>query len=540
MTRHIPDAAFWALAACTLLAVVFAVRERQIRRALRKRVAALQDSSDARDEELAHLATARLPALAESLPVPGIRNERLATQGFGQSLQAVLGQFEEAVNRTRTRSDESARASLMATMRALQGLANEQQAAISTMQDRHDNGKVLQDLLEIDHMNSQFGRRAQVVAVLCGAWPGRQRAASALDDVVRGATSRIRDYLRVEAHGHADIAVVDRAVEPVVLAVAELLDNAARHSPPHTMVQVNIQRTHNGAVIVIDDGGVGMHDEELRQATQMLSGQQELDITRLSDPPQFGLPVVGLLATRYGFRVSVDSQSPYGGVRAVVFMPSTLLTTAPDDTPVMLTPPQMPDSGEVRPTPGGLPRRRRQQPGEEPRPAPRPYPAPMSHATEAEPALPGNPPSDTRRRAAREAAALMAALQRGTRSGRAANHATDEPQPAAEPAPQQAQTPQGTPNAAGPPRPTPAPQPPAPQAHPAAPPHPHTAPAPAPTAHPRHAAQPQPTQPAQPNQPGPSNGMIRPGQPTPSPLLPEPSDSPADWPRSGTGHIPPS
>ncbi|MGW0737240.1 hypothetical protein ACWD10_32925, partial [Streptomyces sp. NPDC002851] len=56
---------------------------------------------------------------------------------------------------------------------------------------------------EIDHANAQFGRRAQAIAVLSGSWPGRQRAASALTDVVRGAKSRIRDYRRVQIHGQA-------------------------------------------------------------------------------------------------------------------------------------------------------------------------------------------------------------------------------------------------------------------------------------------------------------------------------------------------
>jgi predicted regulator of Ras-like GTPase activity (Roadblock/LC7/MglB family) len=160
-------------------------------------------------------------------------------------------------------------------MRAVQSLANEQQAAISAMQDRHDDPDVLSDLLRIDHMNSQLGRRAQATAVLCGSWPGQHRSASSLTDVVRGATSRIRDYLRVSIPAEADIAVVSRAVEPVVLAVAELLDNGARHSQPNTKVEVNFQQAHNGVVIMIDDAGVGMTVKELQRAARLLAGDGE-------------------------------------------------------------------------------------------------------------------------------------------------------------------------------------------------------------------------------------------------------------------------
>ena len=83
---------------------------------------------------------------------------------------------------------------------------------------------------------------------------------------------------------------------------------------------------HNGAAVVIDDAGVGMDGTRCERAAALLSGQQAVDIYRLGDPPQFGFAVIGLLAARYGFSVSVDTRSPYGGVRAVVFLPTALLT----------------------------------------------------------------------------------------------------------------------------------------------------------------------------------------------------------------------
>ncbi|MFC7646820.1 ATP-binding protein [Streptosporangium lutulentum] len=266
-----------------------AVRQWQITAALRNRNALLTTSLRIRDEEIRHLAGARLPALVESLhqnvvAVPGPLYEQLMGSEYGNNLESVVDQFTQSLNTVQARAGQSVRAALMAAMRALQGLASEQQLSISAMQDRHDHPQVLQDLLEIDHANAQFGRRAQVIAVLCGAWPGRQRAASTVEDVVRGATSRIRDYRRVRVHAQIDTAVIGRVVEPVVLAVAELLDNAARHSQPNTSVEVNIHAMHNGAVIVVDDGGVGMHDQETRQATSLLSGEKAVDVTRLGDP----------------------------------------------------------------------------------------------------------------------------------------------------------------------------------------------------------------------------------------------------------------
>ncbi|ONI91653.1 ATP-binding protein [Actinosynnema sp. ALI-1.44] len=416
--------AFWFALAAVLVAVVLLVRQRRITADLREQATGAQAVTDAWAAEEAHLVNARIPALAESLSnrpveVPGPVNPR-----FAQSHGRVLDLFADSVQQATARGEQSAKATLKSMMRAVQSLANEQQVAISAMQERHDDADVLQGLLRIDHMNSQLGRRAQATAVLCGSWPGQQRSASSLTDVVRGATSRIRDYLRVNIPIEADIAVTSRAVEPVVLAVAELLDNGARHSQPNTAVEVNFQQAHNGIAIMVDDAGVGMTAEELGRAARLLAGDGASDISRLGDPPQVGFAVIGVLAARYGFRVSVDTRSPYGGVRAVVFLPTELLTrvdkplptpAAPAPTPVPAAPaPAAAPEAEQKRTPGGLPKRKRREPAGEQAAAPS--------------APPGSPGAA---RPSEQIAAGLGAWQRGTRSGRTASPTAAEGNPQA-------------------------------------------------------------------------------------------------------------
>jgi hypothetical protein len=400
--------AFWFLLAAVLVAMFLLVRQYRSARDVRARRAAAEAGLRIRAEEENHLITARLPALAEALghrpvEVPGPRHPELA-EAHGRAIDL----FTESVQRATARGEHSAKATLKSMMRAVQSLANEQQVAISAMQDRHDDPDVLADLLRIDHMNSQLGRRAQATAVLCGSWPGQQRSASSLTDVVRGATSRIRDYLRVSVPAEADIAIVSRAVEPVVLAVAELLDNGARHSQPNTTVEVNFQQAHNGMVVMIDDAGVGMTVEELQRAALLLAGDGADDINRLGDPPQIGFAVIGVLAKRYGFRVSVDTRSPYGGVRAVVFLPTELLTRvskpAMPDSAVALPPATAPpaETEDLGRTPGGLPRRRRRDRTPE----------------QSAPAQSTPPPATKPVQPNERTATGLAAWQRGTRSGR--------------------------------------------------------------------------------------------------------------------------
>ncbi|XRQ04389.1 ATP-binding protein [Actinomadura welshii] len=418
MEQFLLATAFALVAGAGIAAAVLLVRQRQATDRLREQNAALARGLDLREKELRHLADVRLPELMDSLHNPGVRvagplhDLDREAPAYGQSLQTVMDLFAGSAARVRERADRSAKSTLRAMMRAVQSLANEQQLAISTMQERHDDPDVLEGLLRIDHMNAQLGRRAQATAVLCGSWPGQQRSASSMTDVVRGATSRIRDYLRVNLEGTVNSAVTSRAVEPVVLTVAELLDNAARHSRPDTFVEVNFRSAHNGVAITIDDAGVAMDADELQRASDLLSGEASVDIHRLGDPPQVGFAVAGVLAARYGFRVTVDSRSPYGGVRAVVFVPSTLITSVPDARPPEPVPAPRPaaESGTAPQdgpsTAGGLPKRSRIAVAERP-----------GGAEEADPADTGEWPAA---RPARETAAGLGAWQRGTRSGRAA------------------------------------------------------------------------------------------------------------------------
>lgn len=447
MEQQVLAVAVVCLAVAVLGVAALLFRQRRVSVRLRGRVAVLEGGQRIRDEELAHLVNVRLPTMAEALwgrpvDVPGPLHPRLLDTPYGRHLDKITELVGEAREEAKTRAEESAKATLKSMMRGVQSLANEQQLEISRMQARHDDPDVLEGLLKIDHMNAQLGRRAQASAVLCGSWPGLQRSASSLTDVVRGATSRIRDYLRVQVNSQVSEAVASRAVEPVVLAVAELLDNAARHSQPTSPVEVNFRPAHNGMAIVIDDAGVAMSAEELGRAERLLSGQEKVEINRLGDPPQVGFAVIGVLAARYGFKVSVDTRSPYGGVRAVVFLPAGLMARSADpkgkepkgkepkgkDVKVEITPPRAVPAqaaATVRPaeeatrrpslTANGLPRRRRVSARTE---TTAQAPTVRSEAaTHEETAGPGSladvrPPS-------RKTAAGLGAWQRGTKSGRA-------------------------------------------------------------------------------------------------------------------------
>lgn len=209
--------------------------------------------------------------------------------------------------------------------RRVQTSAHRMQEEAGRMVNRHPNDPdVLETSMRIDHAAAQQARYAQSLAALCGERPGQQwNEALPLSDIVRGAAGRITAYQRVEASGDPAIAVTARVVEPLIHIVAELLANAAQSSPPTTNVLVTLRHVQRGAVIEIDDCGVGMDDRRLEQARAIASGEKLVDLFTLGEVPQTGLPSVGTYARRYGFRVDLG-ESVYGGVRAIVMVPSEL------------------------------------------------------------------------------------------------------------------------------------------------------------------------------------------------------------------------
>ncbi|MEW2178625.1 ATP-binding protein [Streptomyces sp. NPDC005406] len=330
MTSYPSDVAAWLLFAALVAVGALALRYRTTAARRADRVASLEQALHAQDEEARHLLERRLPALRDVLSqgrpgdIPGPLHVELAGTPFGRAQDGVLDLFRQVADD----SEQASQGLLLAVARKLQGLANNQQMKITEMNQRHDAPEFLQDLMDIDHTNAQILRRAVGMAVICKAWPGRQHNDTPLYDVVRGAVGRILDYKRVQIVRIEDSrAVSGRAVEALVVSLAELLENATRSSSPSTPVQVHVQLTHSGVAVVIEDAGVGLNAAEREKASRLLH-DEALGVAGLGSPPRFGLAACGALARRYGFKVSVDSASAFGGMRAVVNIPSALLTDA--------------------------------------------------------------------------------------------------------------------------------------------------------------------------------------------------------------------
>ncbi|MEU7401295.1 ATP-binding protein [Streptomyces sp. NPDC044948] len=190
---------------------------------------------------------------------------------------------------------------------------------------RHISDEAYATLVEIDHLAQQMLLTASGYSVLAGDKLSRRWPATHLTDIVRAAMGRIEGYERIKHPEMGSVVVEGRAVEAVVHALAVLLDNALRYSPPAASVHVSLEQGHHACFLIVDDAGLRMDDERLLWASDVMSGEQRDDITRLGAHPQTGLRVASLLAENYGFRVELTAPNIYQGTRAMVVLPKNLL-----------------------------------------------------------------------------------------------------------------------------------------------------------------------------------------------------------------------
>ncbi|MFR9795652.1 ATP-binding protein [Streptomyces sp. MS06] len=338
---ELPDLVAGALAAGTLSALALGGgllhSRRQLARQRAETVtshARLDDVLRAYTAEVEHLAARRLPAAARNaahphVTVPGPLYPETAQAPLGGALENALQALRTELAAQHVRLDAAAQAGMRGATREIQAALYRLQDALRGLQQRYDDPELAQTLFQLDHENEQSLRRAQVAAVVCGAWVGLAREESHLVDAVTGGQARLAGYHRVAVHNHLrpGTALVSHAVEPVAVITAELLDNALRHSAPDTDVVVSLEHVHHGVCVTVDDAGVGMTRDERDRAQRLVAGRDPILLTDLGDPPRMGLAAIGRLTRQFDLDVDVASPSPYGGVRAVLLVAEHLLST---------------------------------------------------------------------------------------------------------------------------------------------------------------------------------------------------------------------
>jgi len=309
------------------------------------------------------LRTAALDIADRRLP-DAVRRLRDSTdQDFDDSIESVGITTDEEVGEVARAFDEvhreavrlaSEQASLRNNVNAMfvnlsrrsQGLVERQLRLIDDLENREQDPDQLANLFKLDHLATRMRRNNESLLVLAGTDTARRWTHPVpLNEVVLAAISEVEQYTRVKQTSAAPVSIAGNGVSDVVHLVAELLENATSYSPPVTDVLVT---SHSlgpgaGAMIEIEDQGIGMPAKELERINERLANPPIVDV---SVSRTMGLFAVGRLASRHGIRVQLRESSS-GGITAVVRLPAKLVTgdsaaSGPGRAPTLTRTPEAP------------------------------------------------------------------------------------------------------------------------------------------------------------------------------------------------------
>ena len=207
-----------------------------------------------------------------------------------------------------------------------QSLLHRQLRIIDVLEQQAASPAALADLFALDHLTTRMRRHAESLTILSGAAPGRSwNGPVPVIDVMRAAAAEVEDYTRVTVFSESDEAVAAPAVIDLIHLLAELIENATLFSPSSTRVEVRAMRVANGFAIEVEDRGLGIPPDQLRQLNAQLARPPDFDS---ADADRLGLFVAGRLAAKHGVYVSL-APSLYRGVKAVVVLPAGVVIPAP-------------------------------------------------------------------------------------------------------------------------------------------------------------------------------------------------------------------
>ncbi|WP_207123142.1 sensor histidine kinase [Actinocatenispora comari] len=261
--------------------------------------------------------------------------QHLPALKFGDDELGEVAAAMNAANREAVRSAVTVSETNATVQAALQGIARRslrplQHALhqLDSWQQEEEDPEQMTRWFALDHDVTQAQRNIENQIILGGGQPGRRwRHPVELLKVLRQAMSETDQYSRIKLESAPEVSLDGSAVADTSHLLAELLDNALTFSPPESVVVVRGFTVGQGVAIEVEDRGLGMSDQDLDRVNHSLQTPAEFDVTSLPDLRKLGLWVIGELASNHGIRVQLKP-SPYGGVTAVVLLPSALLANA--------------------------------------------------------------------------------------------------------------------------------------------------------------------------------------------------------------------
>ncbi|ASR39560.1 histidine kinase [Prauserella marina] len=264
--------------------------------------------------------------------VPDPRSARVDVdedEEIGQLARAFDDMHRQAVRLAGEQAELRTQVSEMFTTlsRRSQSLVELQLSVIEELEAEERDPQRLAELFRLDHLATRLRRNGENLQVLAGGSPARRNTGPVSSaELLRGATSEVKDYRRVMLVNAPNGSVRSQAAADIVHVLAELLENAIRFSPPQERVVLTADRgAENGLLIEVVDNGLGMAPEDLAAANGRLAAG---DAVSPETTRRMGLFVVGRLAALHGVTVrlrSTNARKDRPGVTASVHVPGDLI-----------------------------------------------------------------------------------------------------------------------------------------------------------------------------------------------------------------------
>jgi two-component system, OmpR family, sensor histidine kinase KdpD len=153
-------------------------------------------------------------------------------------------------------------------------------------------------------------------------------------DIVNSALERRRSRLS----GHAILLDVDANlpfiyVDPVLIeqALAQIIDNAAKYSPPGSTITVSAKRNGQGLVLAVSDAGLGLTEEESAQlGERFFRGRRHVENISGSG---LGLWIAKAFAGANGGKIEADSAGVNQGTTIAIKLPAAPNVPPPEAIP---------------------------------------------------------------------------------------------------------------------------------------------------------------------------------------------------------------
>ncbi|WP_325156333.1 HAMP domain-containing sensor histidine kinase [Actinophytocola sp.] len=261
------------------------------------------------------------------------------TEEIGQLGRAFDEMHQQAVRLAGEQADLRRQVADMFTTlsRRSQSLVELQLETLEKLESDEQDPQRLDGLFKLDHLATRLRRNGENLQVLAGGTPARRASGPvSVVEVLRAAISEMNDYRRVNLGRAPDGSVRSPAAADIVHILSELLENAARFSPPDKKVVLTADRGSDGGLLIqVVDSGIGMAPDELAAANERLAAADEAtpETTR-----RMGLFVVSRLAERHGVRVRLRAtrqSKTQAGVTASVHIPVSLVIFEEAPAPMM-------------------------------------------------------------------------------------------------------------------------------------------------------------------------------------------------------------